>query len=499
MSSEYSNENTQKIRTYSLKRVIYFVTIVVIIIVGWQAFRVVRSSKLVIITNNPKNSISVIKASDSDESEENEAKEKEEYGSAIRPQELKSGTAISLKPGQYNVTVKGTDGVVTKSVEVVANKTSRYTINISSKNFLIEPVAHVNTRYFSVNSSQLMYVDQDTKKLYKIDSNNSLALINGLAFSTVYWADASYGIGQDSSGVLYILENGNSTPLTLPSSDQNLAIKTYTIAPNRDIYVAVGSKIYRGTVSEGLKHVHTAKQPPNIMLASSDVVAFFNSPGYMETKKNPSTVTFLNKSNKTVTKKIDAYDASWSTGGKYLATTSDEGSFIFDRSLRQVAVVPNNNFNDPVWLDDNKLLYGVNNQLWEYSMDSGEAKVIAVMGQNRAIVTILPSPDKTFVYLSAQKISGSNNYLSLYRAGLKNQIVSESESHNIIDSKLPWMVDGCFLSLVNFTKPTIEVVQNNPYDGCIEVAKRFVSSQTVNIDDFSYQLTTVLPSTPDLN
>lgn len=497
MSSENSNGNSLGLSIFGLKRFIYIAAVVILALVGWQAIRVVRSSKLVIVTNNPKNSISVIRASDNGEGEENETEEKEEQGSAVRPQELKSGTAISLKPGKYNVTIKGAEGIVTKSVEVVANKTSRYTVSINAKKLLVEPVAHVNSRYFTVSSSQLIYVDQDTKKLYKIDSGNNLTLVNGLAFSTVYWADASYGVGQDSSGVLYIIENGISTPLALPSSDQNLAIKTYAIAPNRDIYIAVGTKIYRGTASGGLKHVYTAKQPANIMIASNDAAAIFYLPGNRETKTSPTSVTLLDKANKTTTKSIEAYDSSWSPSGKYLATTNDSGSFIFDKSLKQVAVVPNNNFNDPAWLDDNKLLYGINNQLWEYSLNSGEAKVIAAMGQNQAIVTVLPSPDKTFIYLSAQKDSGSNNYLSLYRVGLKNQSVSQS--HAIIDAKLPWLVDGCFLSLVNFTTPTIEVVQNNPYDGCIDVAKRFVGSQTVNIDDFSYQLTNVLPSTPDVN
>jgi len=355
----------------------------------------------------------------------------------------------------------------------------------------VELVANTNARYLSVTPARITYVDLGDHNLNTIDASNQLARLGDLTYTSVHWADPSYGVGEDSTGLFHIIGNGSVTALSAPAPNANTPT-LFSVAPNREIYLAIGTKIYHGSASQPFQAFYTADVAPTNIVASNNHVALIYNAG--NTNSRQVSITMIDASGNKSSQNIEAYEGSWSPSGAYFATTSDSGTQIFDNSLRQVAAVPNKNVNNLTWLDDKTLFYSLNDRLWRFKLGSDQAEVIAAMDTNHAITEIAPSPDQSYIYLTAQNTAGSNNDLSVYRVGLKGQPVSDAVQQAA--AHLPWLVGRCLLSLTNFTSPTIQSYGGQPEDNCPSVARRFVQSLGLDQTKFTYRETLVPPDVP---
>ena len=465
--------------TIKLRRLVIYFLIATLLFVGLvQLFSYLTKGRLTVVTNG-NNSISVIKSVDGENTKEK-----------VSSLTLHSGKSISLSPGEYIITVSSDSGASSQLTEIKARSSEKLIINVSV-GVSPEPVANVNARYFGVNSSQLVYVDQITDHMYKIDDSNKLSLTNGLAFANAYWLDPSYGVAVDKAGTFYSLSGSQVTPLGLPIA--TTADTIFTIAANKQIYITDGHDVFSGTADGFFTKIYSSQAIVTGIVASPDKLALITR---LDNGSSSGTaVSVLSASGALIsTDKIDTYSAGWSPTGKYLAITADSGSHIYDGSLKEVVTLPGNNLSHPLWLDDGTLLYVINNQLWRYSLSTHSARVIANAPAGQALVNLLLTPDNSYIYISAQSTAGSNNDLSIYRFGLKDQPVAVFVTG--LGAHLPWLQGGCLLSLTNLTAPTIQIYGSTPADDCVGVAKNYVSQLGFDPSKLNYQETTVPPNVP---
>jgi hypothetical protein len=142
--------------------------------------------------------------------------------------------------------------------------------------------------------------------------------------------------------------------------------------------------------------------------------------------------------------------------------------------------------NSPTWLDDNTVLYGINDQLWKYDLPSGSASVIAKLGDTGQVSQIAPSKDGAYVYISVQKTNTSDGLgFELVRLGLRNQPISPALQK--IRLLIPNLVNGCALGYTNFTHPTITTQgSSSSRDLCIQNAKDYLQPYGVDLSLFQF-------------
>ncbi|MGZ6004844.1 MAG: hypothetical protein ACXWLH_01700 [Candidatus Saccharimonadales bacterium] len=442
---------------------------------------------VIVTTNDYNNSITVVDAAPILSSASNKPAPKLNP----KPTIYHSGQKVSIKPGTYFVNVSNDAVSAAQTVEIFAGETKQLTINLPLDTSPPEPVGDVNSSLFSVGSTQLVYLDSRSGLLYKIDGSNRITQTSETVISTVKWADSSFGVGQDSAGTLYIIRGGSVSPLNnLPSIGGNLS-PSYAVAPNRDIYLSYGKDVFLGSPN-GFKHIYAASNDSLSLEASSDRVAVLETAKDATNKEG--SVIVIDKLGKVIKKNDFEADVRWSPSGKYLITINEGPSQVLDTSLKTVAIVPNALPQDVVWQNDSTMFYLQGNSLWEYSIRTGLAKVVSLIAQNQTLVSAYLDSGGNYVYLSSQASSGTDTYFSIYRYGLKGQTAS-SDAIKLHDH-LPWLTDGCFLSLVNFTRPTVSAVQGNSFDDCLTTAKKYVGQYGLEVNKFSYRLSNILPTTP---
>jgi len=475
-----------------IRRLILAIIVSIMLLIAWaiwaQVHNRLTTGRIIITTSNKSNRVSILQTADSVTG--SKTKEKLVNGS----QTIQSGQAITLQPGTYIVTVENGNVAAAQTINLKKDQTASYSINLPKSLVALEPVADVDTTQFVIGSSQIFYVDSRTKGLYSINQNNGLSLVNNRALAGAQWADASFGVAEDPVGTLYAINNGNLAVLNNVPANSAKSLPVYAVAPNHDIYLGIGKNIYLQTANSGFKQIYTTDSSTYSLLATNGHVAVLNGSDSGQETSSQTPIIIVNNDGSIIKKSIDEDDPAWSPNGKFLAITSESQSQIFDSSLNLIATVPNINANTVRWLDNNTLFYAEGVQLWEYNLTSGLAKVVGVVPNSQSIVGIELGNNSSYVYLAVQISNHEGDYFNLYRYSLTNQAAPSFVTQ--ISPNLPWLTQGCFLSLVNFTAPTIEVFQSQPYDGCIPIAQSYVKQLGIDSGKFGYQLSNVLPPTP---
>lgn len=486
--------NPDELRIKRLKRSVFAaIAVVVLIILALIVLYVVHYlslGQIVVTTNSSGNTITLTRSY----VREGGGGDSKDRQPSVK---LKSGQQASVEPGTYFATVLGANSAgASRIVTVVARHTSSYTINTSAPTST-EPVADVNALSLAASQSQLFYLDRQTNNLYKIDSQNQLLSVsNQVKFNNIQWLNSSFGLGQSQDNKFYTISNGVVSQIqNLPASLGDSVI--FAVGPNQSIYLANGKDIYEGSASTGFNQIFTAKNPPVLLSPSSTgLLALIYNPGDGPSSGgSKENITILSGSRVVAQEEIEAYDAKWSPDGKYLITTTDSNSQILTANLNPVVVVPNNNINNPVWLDNNTVLFSVYNQLWEYSLTSASAKVVASAPKGHAITSIQLGDNGDYAYLSVQSTPGSNNDLMIERFGLKGQ--AGPAFINTLQQKLPILQEGrCLLSLTNFSSPTIQIFGGQPEDNCPAAAANYVQQFGIDPSRLTYLSTNVPPDEP---
>ncbi|HSW98381.1 MAG TPA: hypothetical protein VLF71_00935 [Candidatus Saccharimonadales bacterium] len=400
---------------------------------------------------------------------------------------LKSGVAVRLAPGTYLVTVEDVRGdSMSRTVTVKPQATSTYTMNVANQSSPTEPVANVNAISFTVGDSALYFVNRQNESVYKIDGSNEVTKLSDLQFDGIHWADSTYGVGRDAGNGIYSIDNGVVSQITNVPSGTN-AQTDISVTPDHYIYIVSGAKVYGGTPDKGFTRLYTApKTPVSVFGANAQKFAVAYAPGE-DSGKEP-TLTVVQNGKQTAEAAIDGYEFAWSPDGKYLATTADLGSQVLDSSLKQVSIIARNNVNNLTWLGNNKLLYSVQNQVWEYSM--GEANIsqaVASAPLDHDISSIGVDQAHNNIYMSVQDSALSNDTFSIYRY---TPPMTKTSVITPLQSQLPAVQGGCSYELVNFMgTPVVRYHAALPTEDCQYAATAYVRLFTVDPGQLRFEPT----------
>jgi hypothetical protein len=227
------------------------------------------------------------------------------------------------------------------------------------------------------------------------------------------------------------------------------------------------------------------------LIAASGKVAVIDNPQDATSPKGSASnkyLTVVDDAGKIIKQKVSVSAAAWSKTGKYLAVSLTEAKAgeVLDASLKRVAYIPQGNFLNPVWVDDNTLLYASSDQLWSYSLKSQTANLIANMPLGASISELDLSAEGVYAYL--QTIN-SNNISSIVRVGLKNQVIPSVVSQ--LQNILPLSLDQCYVYMVNFTAPTVLVdpaLAVEPPSLCVDAARSVLQQDGINLSGVNVQL-----------
>jgi outer membrane protein assembly factor BamB len=318
-----------------------------------------------------------------------------------RPSSQGQGKLVaSLKTGEYTITVSGKVLAASQVVKIKAHQTQKYTLKLP-KSLGVEPVANVDGYDVAADDTRLIFIEASSGNLYQVHLDNTLSILDSGKFNRVSWANPDYGIAQDASGRLHVIQGGALNLLTVPFT-YGASKVSFAVAPNKEVYASNGSDVYKINFNGKSKKIYTAKSDKPALVAANGRVAVIDSQEVKNKGKQKETILILiDESGSVKVNNEEAYVAAWSPSGKYLAISSDTGSKILDGSLRKVATVPAGNINSPVWLDDGTLLYGTADKLWMYKLNSMKAEVLAAMPEGGNISELTVSANKSYVYLTA--------------------------------------------------------------------------------------------------
>lgn len=379
-------------------------------------------------------------------------------GGKVFSKQAKGRLSLTLGVGNYTATIQGNSIAATQTITLKPFQNLHY--NLSPINTTgVEPVIYKNASDISASSSHLFYLDSTDETLHQVDSQNVITQLHpDQRFKSIQWADDSYGVGQGSDGKLYSITSGSVSALTIPIPTTPDKTMFYSVAPNRELFVAEGGVVYSGGPGRSFKKIYADKDPFTSLLATDGKVAVINTPGDGSFNASSPYIVVVNDSGKSFKKNVTVEgSAVWSPNGQRLASIKDPGAglTIYDSSLRTIATIPGSATNGLVWIDDNSITYG-DQGLWTYSITSGRANLIANMPLGAGVTGVALSSDKAYIYVST--VDNDSN-TTIKRIGLRDQKIPIYVYN--LQSILPLSNNEYTLSLINFTHPTV-LVQPNP-------------------------------------
>jgi|GEM_PF-2010923 len=493
MVDTYYQDTADSRRIRRLKiGIVSFAVIVFVLLVAIPLIQFLQSGEIVVSTNSSANLVTLTR----------DISGSGEKGSNAFSEQKTGALSARVKSGQYTVTVKNKFTSAQQVVIVKARHTVHVTINLAQTSqsqtpLQFEPVASFATHDVKASPAALYYINQGNNELYEIGTNNQAQAIDSQqAFQSVQWINASLGVAQAENGQYYAIQNGNVTLLSTPFVSGGLAI--YAVTPNGTVYISSNYGLYRGTVSGGFTKIYSlADQDPLIVAGNNAVAVFEGGPDGISkaTGQATSTAILSVSPNGALIQKLDAdaYEAAWSPNGKYLVATDDGSTTIFNTALQQVASVPNNNVNAPVWLNNQVLLYGVSTGLWEYNIKTNQSQLLANTALNGSISEISPSTDGSYAYVSTINQQGSSPTYQLSRLGFKGQAVSSTLSE--LQVFLPNSVNGCGFDYINFSGINIAVSgPPSQQQSCLQQAQSYLTEYAVNTSSFTFSFTPITSS-----
>jgi hypothetical protein len=433
-------------QTKSLKKALLWTGLIVIslIILVWLVI-FLNSGTIIITTSNPQNEISLVKHEEGDEDKAQK--------SAPKIYKAKGKLEVRVNRGKYIATVTGNSVGTTQLIELSSHKTLTYKIDPISTTG-VEPVTFVDSQNITVNSTQLLYLNNTTNSLTQISQDNSVTTIGG-HFQTIQWADNSFGVGQNNAGQLFTISNGTINDLKVPFQYGTQTIN-YAVSPNKKVYVSNGSTVYAGDQNGNLKKIFTANtNRPSLSASSSQLLVNDNSG---EGAGEPHT-TLVSTDGKIIRKELEIGVAVWSADGKFLATADEKGANVYDNSLKSVAIIPSDIFiSNLAWLDDDTLFYNTSDQLWIYKVSEQKSQILANMPLGSSITGLALNADKSYLYFTTNGTDGTN---AIRRIGLKGQQNTPQYIYDL-QNIMPISLNDVSLNLVNFGHPPTVLINPHP-------------------------------------
>jgi len=386
-----------------------------------------------------------------------------------------------LKPGKYTVSVGGQFNATSKTVFVVARKTTHYSLFLA-KPVDFEPVSDASATSVVADSSGVTFIDTSTGYLSRISAQNTLTTLNtSVGLRAAKWANSTFGIGQDVDGKLYTIMNGAVQPLSVPFNYSGDGDNSVNFSVNSShVYVAYGEDVY--IVQDGAQRkIFTGTSSNERVYAGPDSVAIIaGSSGEGEVT---SGLAVADTSGHKFYSTRDVALAAWSPDGKHLAALGQSQGYVFDEHLHETRSFSLNDGVNLVWLNNTSFAYSQGSQLWVYDTQSQAAHVIAAGSSDKSIDEVVVDTSNNYIYA----VISSDNASSLYRVGLRGQKV-QSFTYQLPDF-LPDNTSPCSLHYVNFTAPTIiGYASGTSLDSCRTKSDSILSIYGISPKSFQYSL-----------
>lgn len=404
----------------------------------------------------------------------------------------KGSMNVRLHAGNYIVTVQNGSSQESKLVSIGWLSHVAVTIKPASLGeATTEPVLYESVQNIAADSNRMIYLNNTFNGIEYINNQNQTQPITGNQyFTSVAWADPQYGIAQDNSGKLYIVNGSGAQPLQSPISNLiSDAGASYAIAPNRTIYIALGSKVYRGTGDGNFSQIYSDFTASDSLVAANNQLMVINP--NVGGSSNSGVATIITTSNKIFDKNF-GYPVSgwtpWSANGKYIVISVNSNPEIFDASLKQVGNVPQlPSISIGAWSGDNTLYYASKGQLWSYDMTQHDTRLIANAPDGKNIQALTVSSDGAYVYATASNANGTYPRL-VFRVGLKGQSVSSDLS--ALQDVLPISMPTYTIGLKNFSgKPVIDITTYPGTDPTgVQQSAQDIISGLINVNSVTFDV-----------
>lgn len=457
--------------TPRIKRLIIVATCVVIIaVVGWLLYMFFNQATITVTTKSVTGSMSLFRSFPTRET------------ISVK---LSNGTSTLRVPaGSYTVTLIEGDASAQQNVELRAGDNKTIALNIQRMG-VVEPVSSMSGGFMIASKNKLRFVNRSGNAgLYSIDESNRLQPTDtSFKYRSASWADTSFGVAKvvNSSGDQLLVAIDNDAIKTVNLPFKNTSTLSYSIASNRDLYVSDGHAVYSGTVEEGFNKIYESSDQVTVNAASPNAVLVSQQGPISE---RTTGLVVLQKDGQKFQIGGEVYEAAWSPSGNRLVTSGDT-SEVFDKSLKRITSLPRGNVNSPVWLDDDRIVYGITDKLWLFTLSTGHASAIASVGGTGAISQLAPDIDGSYLYISMQKTDTRRDIqFRILRIGLAGQ-----DTLNPLAQKLatvfPYTLNDCSIGYVNFLRTS--VTANN--QGCIQKAKDLLNSYGVDQGSLDFYTT----------
>jgi hypothetical protein len=393
-----------------------------------------------------------------------------------------------LKVGKYQVFTFSGNFSTSKFIELKPHQKLNFNLT-APKASVPEPVYGNGAAGLITDGSQMFFIDPTTHYLSRIDPQNNLTVIDKTRpLTNAQWVNISMGVAEGQDHKLYLVQNNILSAVNLPFSTSADTPMSYSLTKAGKLYISNGKDIYSGTANGSFKKIYSSKgSGATIASAVDNKVAVIESE---EERQDKTSLIVVDENGKVSKKDIEAQQARWSPDGKYLLTNEDDGNVtLLNESLKKVTDTVIDNADHFEWSSSTSFLYGINNQLWNYDINTNQAQNIATMPSategDGTIGAVFPT-DTSYIYVTSQKVSidSENATYQLFRVGLNGQqVASNIQSVSIF---LPETVGVCSLNYLNFKAPSI-VVQyptSSIAPACIDTAKQELQSYELNPGDF---------------
>lgn len=341
-----------------------------------------------------------------------------------------------------------------------------------NSNYSMTPVAPVNTDSFSLVSGNLVYLDNTTRSLKQVQSDDPTPknLFGTYRLGTIEWASNNTGVTYDQSTNTLYSVNASLELAKMKSPDNiNLTSDTaYAISPNGDIYVSEKNSVYMTTnKGEDYKKVASTDQAQVQIYPSTSgtfIVVDYPSSQPDNLEDPVATIISYNKDGKKLAeiKEVTRFNISISPNGEYVAmykstgyhsreshasTEQETSSILTTKDFKPVLDMPTSNNPFFTWSDNSTVYYAYDRDVWKLSVgDSGLSELVARIPYGRFVQSI-------------KWLSGSLYMSSYYDQDLasisKIEPGTPNETMLSLEVNLPARYDDCDITYVNINKPVV--------------------------------------------
>ncbi len=442
------NQPNRNLRKY----LIIFSGLIILVLCSLFVWNFYHTGTIIILTNSSKNSITLTRINANN------------VGGASSVIKSNGQLSATVGLGRYDATVNNRHSSSSKLIVLGSHKTLRYSLNLN--NLLnTQPVLNAQAQDIAVSSNHLVYLNTYTDEINEINSANNLSIINtSYPLQTVKWANANFGVGENSQQNLYIINNGSVSLLNLPRSSSK--ITTYDVSSNMQIYVVIGKKIYIGDQNGNFKKLYTTTSLNMIIGGSVNKAAVAYDSNSSDSNGSNVMLCIVNSSGQVVKTNIgeDVSSLVWSSNGQYLASVSESSIRVFNSSLKLLALIPTSIPADYLsWLNNNNFVYENSNQIWSYNLSSSRADLLTKLPLDNIASGLAVSNDGSYIY-SATDDSINNTNSAILKIGLKGQQAPTIAYQ--LEDMLPMTLTDCSISLINFSQtPTILIQPSSLSNG----------------------------------